>query len=137
LRWPSMELEGRRLTMKRVADIPIEGEVVKSDVSISFLGDVDPLTGLVQDRKNNLYGQTIKDKVFAFPMGKGSTVGSYIMYRMHKNGNAPKAVLNERSEVIVAVGAVISDIPLLDRIDLGQLRTGQRVRIIGGKVEVL
>ena len=137
MRRPSMELEGRRLTMKRVADVPIEGEVVKSDISISFLGDVDPSTGLVQDRKNNLYGQTIKDKIFAFPMGKGSTVGSYIMYRLHKNGHAPKAILNARSETIVAVGAVISEIPLIDRIELGRLKDGQRVRILGGKVEVL
>jgi hypothetical protein len=132
-----MDLEGRRLTMKRVADNPIEGEVVKSDGGISFLGDVNPETGIVQDRKNNLYGQTIKDKVFAFPVGKGSTVGSYIMYRMFKNGHAPKAILNASSEAIVAVGAVISKIPLIDRVDLERLRTGQRVRIVGGKVEVL
>jgi hypothetical protein len=132
-----MELEGRRLTMKKAADIPIKGELIKSESPISFLGDVDPTTGMIQDRKNNLYGQTIKDKVFAFPMGKGSTVGSYIMYRLHKNGHAPKAILNARSETIVAVGAVISEIPLIDRIELGRLKDGQRVRILGGKVEVL
>jgi hypothetical protein len=132
-----MELEGRRLTIKKAADIPIEGELIKSESPISFLGDVDPTTGMIQDRKNNLYGQTIKDKVFAFPMGKGSTVGSYIMYRLHKNGHAPKAILNARAETIVAVGAVISEIPLIDRIELGRMKDGQRVRIVGGKVEVL
>jgi len=132
-----LKLEGRRLTMKKGSSVPIEGELVKSDGPISFLGDVDFRSGTINDRKNNLYGQTIKDKVFAFPMGKGSTVGSYIMYRLRKNGCAPLAIINTRSETIVAVGAVISDIPLLDRIDLGKLCTGQRLRIIGGKVEVL
>lgn len=132
-----MNLEGRRLTMKKGASHPIEGELIKSDGPISFLGDVDPTTGTINDRKSNLYGQTIKDKVFAFPMGKGSTVGSYIMYRLSKNGCAPRAIINTKSETIVAVGAVISDIPLVDRIDLGKLRTGQCVRITGGKVEVL
>jgi len=123
--------------MKKGACAPIEGELLKSDGPISFLGDVDPSSGSINDRKNNLYGQTIKDKVFAFPMGKGSTVGSYIMYRLSKNGCAPKAIINTKSETIVAVGAVISDIPLIDRIDLGKLNTGQHVRIIGGKVEII
>jgi predicted aconitase with swiveling domain len=132
-----MLLEGRRLTMKKGACAPIEAELLKSDGPISFLGDVDPASGTINDRKNNLYGQTIKDKVFAFPMGKGSTVGSYIMYRLSKNGCAPKAIINTRAETIVAVGAVISDIPLIDRIDLGKLNTGQHVRIIGGKVEIV
>lgn len=139
--WPAskgdvpMEVEGRRLTMKKVP--LIEGEVVKSDIAVSFLGDIDPDTGLVTNRKNNLYGVTIKNKVFAFPIGKGSTVGSYVMYRLSKNRCGPKAILNERSETIVAVGAVISDIPLLDDLDLGPLRTGQKVQIRGGTVRVM
>jgi hypothetical protein len=132
-----MGFEGRRLTRKKVADIPIEGELVRSEGAISFLGDVDPDTAIIKDRKNNLYGVTIKDKVFAFPMGKGSTVGSYIMYRLYKNGIAPKAILNERAETIVAVGAVISEIPLIDRVAIKEIRNGQRVRIIGGTIEVL
>jgi predicted aconitase with swiveling domain len=130
----NMRLEGRRLTMKKVASI--EGEVVKSDDPISFLGDVDPDSGLITNRKNNLHGVTIKNKVFAFPMGRGSTVGSYVMYRLFKNGCAPKAILNLRSETIVAVGAVISNIPLMDRIDLERLQTGQKVRIMGAMIEV-
>jgi predicted aconitase with swiveling domain len=130
-----MEVEGRRLTMKKVP--LIEGEVVKSDIAVSFLGDIDPDTGLVTNRKNNLYGVTIKNKVFAFPSGKGSTVGSYVMYRLAKNSCGPKAILNERSETIVAVGAVISNIPLLDDLDLRALRTGQKVQIRGGTVHVM
>ena len=129
-----MRLEGRRLTMKKVS--PIEGEVVKSDDPVSFLGDVDPDSGAITNRKNNLYEVTIKNKVFAFPMGRGSTVGSYVMYRLFKNGCAPKAILNQRSETIVAVGAVISNIPLMDRLDLERLRTGQKVRIVGSTIEV-
>jgi len=129
-----MRLEGRRLTMRNVATI--EGEVVKSDDPVSFLGDVDPDTGTITNRKNNLYGVTIKNKVFAFPIGRGSTVGSYVMYRLFKNGCIPKAILNQRSETIVAVGAVISNIPLMDQVDLERLRTGQRVRIEGNVLEV-
>ena len=132
-----MGFDGRRLTMKKVADTPIEGELIRSEGAISFLGDVDPDTAIIKDRKNNLYGETIKDKVFTFPVGKGSTVGSYIMYRLYKNGIAPRAILNERSETIVAVGAVISDIPLIDRVAIKELKTGQHVRIVGGTIEVL
>lgn len=121
--------------MKKVPSI--EGTLLKSEMAVSFLGDVDPNTGNITNRKNNLYGQTIDNNIFAFPEGKGSTVGSYVMYRLFKNGHAPLAILNERSETIVAVGAVISNIPLLDRVDLGRLKNGRRLRIIGGTIEVL
>jgi predicted aconitase with swiveling domain len=67
--------------------------------------------------------------VLVFPTGKGSTVGSYILYRLKKNGVAPAAIINADSEPIVAVGAIISEIPMVDRIEIGQIRTGDRVEL--------
>ena len=91
------------------------GKVLMTKDAISFLGTVDPETGVIVDKDHELYGVSIKDKVLVFPRGKGSTVGSYVIYRLKKNNAAPAAIINADCETIVAVGAIISSIPLVDR----------------------
>ena len=107
----------------------VEGEVIVSKEPISFLGDVDPRTGRIVAEGNGLKGQSVKDKVFAFPCGKGSTVGSYVIFQMKKNGTAPKAIINQEAEAIVAVGAIISDIPMVTGIDISKLKSGSRIKL--------
>nr|WP_091934403.1 DUF126 domain-containing protein [Methanolobus profundi] len=94
-----------------------EGEVLLTHDAISFLGNVDPETGEVVEPQHELYGQSIAGKVLVFPHGKGSTVGSYVIYQLFKNGVAPVAMINLDSEPIVAVGAIISEIPLVDKLE--------------------
>ena len=106
-----------------------KGELIVSFEPISFLGDIDPKTGNIISIKNPLKNNSIADKIFAFPHGKGSTVGSYIMYQLRKNGKAPKAIINQEAEAIIAVGAIISDIPMINGIDINQLPHGARVEI--------
>jgi predicted aconitase with swiveling domain len=64
-----------------------------------------------------------------FPQGKGSTVGSYALYRMKKQGTAPLAMINAECETIVAVGAIISEIPCVDKIDITQIKNGQKIKV--------
>lgn len=93
------------------------GEILISETPISFLGGIDPETGTIIEKDHPKEGVTIADRVFLFPHGKGSTVGSYVIYRLKKNNTAPCAMINLVSETIVAVGAIISDIPLVDRLE--------------------
>lgn len=88
-----------------------KGEVIKLDEPLSFLGGVDGSTGDLRVRDGNVAG-----KILVFPKGKGSTVGSYVMYDLMVHGKEPAAVINENAETIVATGAVISSIPMIDRI---------------------
>jgi predicted aconitase with swiveling domain len=103
---------------------------------MGFLGGVDPETGIVVEPGHPLHGQSIAGRVLVFPTGKGSTVGSYTLYRMAKAGTAPAAIVNAVSEAVVAVGAIISDIPMVDLVDIGQIETGDRVRIVDGQIVV-
>lgn len=107
----------------------VEGEIIVSERPISFLGDIDPKSGKVMAEGHPLKGITIHDKVFAFPNGSGSTVGSYVIYQMKKNGVAPKALINQRAEAIVAVGAIISDIPMVSHINIEDLKSGLIVKV--------
>ena len=48
---------------------------------ISFLGSVDPKTGIVVEKGHELEGKGVAGRILVFPRGKGSTVGSYMMLR--------------------------------------------------------
>ncbi len=113
------------------------GQALVSEEPISFLGGVDPETGIVVDPRHPLAGCDISGRVLVFPMGKGSTVGSYVLYQLRHNGHAPAALINTRCEAIVAVGAIISDIPAVDQVDITAIASGDWVRVEdGGRVVV-
>ena len=88
-----------------------EGEALVTTQPISFYGGVDPNTGVVTEKGHELQGISVKGKILVFPQGKGSTVGSYTLYRLKKNGVAPAGMINKECETIIAVGAIISEIP--------------------------
>ena len=128
-----MKFEGRKI-YKGIG----EGEAIVTNDGISFYGGVDPDTGKVVEVGHELYDQSITGKVLVFPTGKGSTVGSYTMYRMKKNNTAPAAIVNKQIDTIIAVGCIISEIPCVDKIDISNIKTGQNVIVNGseGTVEV-
>jgi hypothetical protein len=118
-----------------------EGEAVVTKEPVSFLGGVNPDKGVVVERGHELEGQSITGKIFVFPHGKGSTAGPYIIYAMAKRKTAPVAMINVEAEPIIAVGAAMGNIPLVDRLDKNPLEviaTGDHVRIDGdqGIVEI-
>jgi phosphomecalonate degydratase small subunit len=113
-----------------------EGVALVSPEPIGFLGGVDPETGIVVEPGHPLAGECVASRVLVFPTGKGSTVGSYTLYRMARTGTAPAAILNAESEAIVAVGAILGDIPMVDHVDLAQIQTGDWVRVAGERVTV-
>ena len=107
----------------------VEAEAIVSDTPISFLGGVNE-DGIITDKENELYGKSIKDKIFVFPTGKGSTVGSYVIYGLAKKGIL-KGIINKECEPIVATGAILGKIPMVDNIDINNIKTGDRVLIDG------
>jgi hypothetical protein len=119
-----MELKGRKIFKGEA-----KGEALVTNDGISFYGGVDPDSGTVVEKGHELEGQSVAGKVLVFPEGKGSTVGSYVLYNLKKNGKAPLAIINKECETIVAVGCIISEIPCVDKIDIGQLKTGMKVEV--------
>ena len=113
-----------------------EGQALVSPVPLSFFGGVDAATGVVVEPGHPLQGQCVAGRVLVFPTAKGSTVGSYILYRLKKAGLAPAGIINAESEPIVAVGAIIADIPMVDGVDVTQIQTGDRVTIDGATVTI-
>ena len=130
-------MPGQRLLVGRVVRRgEAIGEALVSREPITFLGGVDPETGVIIEPGHELYGRSIAGKILVFPTGKGSTVGSYTLYRLARAKLAPAGIINAASEPIVAVGAIISDIPMVDEIDITQIHTGERVQISGERVTI-
>ncbi|MHB1293397.1 MAG: DUF126 domain-containing protein [Anaerolineae bacterium] len=113
-----------------------QGPALVSEKAISFLGGVDAETGIVREKGHPLEGRSVAGTVLVFPTGKGSTVGSYVLYSLAKAHKAPVAIINAESEAIVAVGAIIAGIPMVDQIDITRLRTGMQVEIDGEEIRL-
>lgn len=107
----------------------VEGEAVVSPEPIGFYGGIDPKTGVVIEKGHPLEGETVTGKILVFPRGKGSTVGSYVIYGLEKNGVGPKAIVNEETETIVATGVILAGVPCVDHIDISQFKTGDRLKV--------
>lgn len=111
------------------------GPLLVSPAPISFLSGVDPETGTIVETGHPLRGESVAGKVLAFPYGKGSTVGSYVLYALSRNGHAPAAIVNTEAEPIIATGAIIGEIPMIDRpgIPISRLKTGITVTVDGNQ----
>ena len=116
----------------KVAKGKARGEALVSNSPISFLGGVNTETGVITDRGHALEGSSVAGKVLIFPVGKGSTSGSYLLYELTVNKRAPVAIINLRADPVVAIGAIIANIPMVDRLEknpLEVIETGDLVEV--------
>lgn len=112
------------------------GTALVSPEPLGFLGGVDPDTALVIESNHPLEGMSVAGRVLVFPTGKGSTVGSYTLYRLARNGLAPAAIINAEADPVVAVGAIIAGIPMVDQVDIALIRTGDWVEVLNQEITV-
>ncbi len=127
-------LKGRKVYAGRA-----RGQALVCNKALSFLGGVDPLTGVIQDTDQVVRGENVADRILVFPRGRGSTVGSYVVYELKCNGLAPAGIVNIEAETIIATGAIMSRIPMVDRIDISKIPQGAFVEMDAdvGEVRVL
>lgn len=127
---------GKKFKGRIICKGTASGSVLKSDVPMGFFGHIEPDSGVYKESGHPFDGESVKDRILVFPRGKGSTVGSYILYGLKKAGNAPAALLMSECDTIVAVGAIISGIPTVDGLELSELADGTRLRVADGEVSV-
>ena len=118
-----------------------QGRAIVTSQPISFFGGVDPEKGTIIERGHELEGKKVTGKILVFPRGKGSTVGSYVIYAMKKRGTAPAAIVNIETEPIIAAGCVLANIPLIDKLNenpIKVIKTGDFVEVLAdeGIIEV-
>lgn len=124
------------LTGRTIYKGEARGSTLVTTQGISFFGGVDSDTGVIVERGHELEGQSITGKVLVFPTGKGSTVGSYTLYRLKHNGLAPAAIINAECETITAVGCIISEIPCVDQVEIEKIENGARIVVDAAKARI-
>lgn len=119
-----------------------EAEVIISKDEIMFYL-VRPDTGEVIEKAHDLEGKSVAKKVIIFPGGKGSSVvQSDGLYQLLMHKNQPAAMIIEHAETVLVAGAIIMEIPLVDKVDpefYQVIKNGDRVRVdaTNGTVEIL
>lgn len=120
-------------------------EAIVTNQVFGFWGGIDTNTGIIIDEHHELCGQSIKGKVFIFPEGRGSTVGASVILELARCGTAPAAMVNQKTEVILATGAILAEkfydirIPVVDSLDkdpVAEIKSGDLVEVNGDTGEV-
>ena len=90
-----------------------EGTVLKTTNPINFLGAVDNKTGMIHDKKYDIFEKSIKDTVLVFPHGVGSSVGAYTIYSLKSHQSAPLAMICQKADLTVASVCALANIPMV------------------------
>jgi len=144
----SQRSKGMKLKGRGCSSGMVEAEAIVSKKPFGFWQGIDTQTGVVIDRRHDLFGESVKGKVFVFPYGRGSTGTPGIFVEAVRNRVAPAAIINLKSEPMIIVCSLLAEefygvkIPIVDGLDLdhlSQIRTGNRVKINGetGEIEIL
>lgn len=84
------------------------GEVLYSDVPLSFWMGIDTETGAIIDRHHPLCGEVVTGKIFVLPGARGSCSGSCGLLELIHNDRAPAALVFAEDEAILTLGAMIA-----------------------------
>ncbi|MBC8252165.1 MAG: DUF126 domain-containing protein [Candidatus Nitrosopelagicus sp.] len=90
-----------------------QGIVLKTTSPINFLGAVDKKTGMIRDKKYDIFEKSIKDTVLVFPHGIGSSVGAYTIFSLKSHQSAPVAMICQKADLTVASGCALANIPMV------------------------
>jgi predicted aconitase/predicted aconitase with swiveling domain len=84
------------------------GDVLYSDVPLSFWMGIDTETGEIIDRHHPLCGEVVTGKIFVLPGARGSCSGSCGLLELIHNDKAPAALVFAEDEAILTLGAMIA-----------------------------
>lgn len=107
----------REFSCRSLSEGVAEGEVVISKDAVCFYL-VEYETGVMVEQPHDIHGRNIAGKVLIMPSGKGSSVVQADgLYKLMKNGKAPAAIIVAAPDTVLVSGAIVMDVPLVDRAD--------------------
>ena len=116
----------------RVVKGKAEGEALVSDKAFAFMSLLDMKTAVVIEKGSPWEGISIAGKILVFPIAKGSTANSSTIFELARLGIQPKAIINLKADPAQVSGAIISNIPMVDRLDgnpIELIKTGDHVEV--------
>ena len=99
----------------------VQGEALVADDGFSARYDLDRIKGTFSRPDHKLVGQSYVDKILVLNTSKGGVASAWMLYEMKARGMAPKAILFNTSNTILAQGAALADMALCDRFEDGDV----------------
>ena len=111
----------------------VSGEALVADDNFSARYDLDRVKGIFSRPQHKLAGQSYVDKILVFNTAKGGVASAWMLYEMQSRKIAPRAILFNSVNPILAQGGALADMTLCDRFEEGDvtqlIQTGDRVTV--------
>ena len=121
----------------------VRGTALVADDNFSARYDLDRLKGVFSRPAHKLYGHSYVDKILVLVTAKGGVASAWMLREMTERKMAPKAILFERTNTILAQGAAFAGMAMLDRFEAGApttlIRSGDELLVepAQGRVTIL
>jgi predicted aconitase with swiveling domain len=111
----------------------VTGTALVADDNFSARYDLDRMRGTFSRPAHKLHGQSYVDKILVLVTAKGGVASAWMLREMAARNMAPKAILFDRANTILAQGAAFAEMALVDRFDDGPpttlIHTGDTLRV--------
>ena len=113
----------------------VSGEALVAHDNFSARYDLDRIKGVFSRPAHALFGESYIDKILVLNIAKGGVATAWMLHEMMSRGMAPKALLLNYANPIIAQGAAFAGFTLLDRFDSDItkiVKTGDQVHVDPG-----
>jgi hypothetical protein len=122
--------------------MPVTGEALVAADNFSARYDLDLGRGIFSRPSHKLAGLSYVGRVLVLNVAKGGVATAWMLRAMVESRRAPKALLLNFANPIMAQGAAFADLPLIDRFEVditAALRSGETVLVdpVAGCVQVV
>ncbi len=111
----------------------VEGEALVASDDFSARYDLDRINGVFSRPQHKLHGQSYVDKILVLNTSKGGVASAWMLHEMKSRNLAPKAILFNRANTILAQGAALAGMTMCDRFEDGDVTglivTGDHVTV--------
>ena len=109
----------------------VDGVALVADDNFSARYDLDRVNGVFSRPQHRLYGQSYRDVILVLNTAKGGVATAWMLHEMVSRDMAPKALLLNAANTILAQGAALANMAMCDRFTdgdvTGLIRTGDRL----------
>lgn len=96
----------------------VTGEALVANDNFSARYDLDRLQGIFSRPSHRLFGESYKDKVLILNVAKGGVATAWMLHDMIARDIAPKALILNAANPIMAQGAAFAGLSLIDRFEV-------------------
>ena len=111
----------------------VTGIALVANDNFSARYDLDRVRGVFSRPQHKLYGQSYKDVILVLNTAKGGVATAWMLYEMSSRKIAPKALILNSINTILAQGAALANMAIVDRFEEGDvtklIKTGDELTV--------